>query len=87
MLVQLSAEQQDALAQCAAGLVKVVDPSTNATYVLVPSEVYERFRAVFESSDFEVREAYPLMEEVARREGWDDPAEDIYNDLDPRRPE
>ena len=86
MLVQLTPEQQDALAQCAADLVKVVDPSTNATYVLVPSDVYERFRAVFESGDFDVREAYPMMDEIARREGWDDPAEDIYNDLDPRRP-
>ena len=29
--------------------------------------------------DFDIREAYPLMDSVARAEGWDDPAMESYN--------
>ena len=32
-----------------------------------------------EEENFDIREAYPLMDEVARREGWDDPEMDSYN--------
>ncbi len=86
MIPELSPEQRDALAHCDSDVLKVVDPLSNATYVLMPSDVYERFRAVFESGDIDIREAYPLMDAVARAAGWDDPAEDIYDDLDPRPP-
>lgn len=30
------------------------------------------------------RDTYPHVMEVFGREGWDDPAMDLYNDLDPR---
>jgi len=32
-----------------------------------------------EDDDMDIREAYPLMDVVARREGWDDPEMDSYN--------
>lgn len=35
--------------------------------------------------DFEIADAYPLMDEVARSEGWEDPEMDLYNQL--REPE
>ncbi|HWG42925.1 MAG TPA: hypothetical protein VN688_09080 [Gemmataceae bacterium] len=31
----------------------------------------------------DVRQAYPLMDAVARQEGWDDPEMDSYNPLPP----
>jgi hypothetical protein len=34
---------------------------------------------------FNLEEAYSLMDEVARREGWLDPEMDAYDQLDPRR--
>jgi hypothetical protein len=34
--------------------------------------------------DSGIEAAYPLMDEVASREGWDDPEMDRYRQLDPR---
>jgi hypothetical protein len=32
-----------------------------------------------EEEDIDIRQAYPLMDAVARQEGWDDPEMDSYN--------
>jgi hypothetical protein len=40
------------------------DPQTGQTYVLVPTDVYERMRAIIGG--------------VSRRAGWDDPEMDEY---------
>lgn len=63
----------------------MVDPVTRTPYVLVAEETYRRVRALFEDDPFEGGEAYPLIDEVARGEGWDDPEMDRYDALDPRR--
>jgi hypothetical protein len=52
----------------------------------VPEVVYERARGMLEldeSSEF-LEGMLPHVMEVFGREGWNDPAMDIYNDLDPR---
>jgi hypothetical protein len=45
--------------------------------------LYHEFAALREQvakgQDFDIREAYPLMDAVARAEGWDDPEMDSYN--------
>jgi hypothetical protein len=62
-----------------------IDPQTKQTYVLVRAEVYERLRGLlYDDAEFSIREAYPIMDEVAAKAGWDDPAMDIYNDLAPK---
>jgi hypothetical protein len=58
----------------------VIDPTTKQTYVLVRSEDYQQMKALVEGK-LDVRESYPLMDAVAAKEGWDDPAMDIYNDF------
>jgi hypothetical protein len=35
-------------------------------------------------NDISCELAYPLMNEVARREGWDDPEMDVYDERYPR---
>jgi hypothetical protein len=84
MSIRLNEEQAQAFDAQTEGPPRVLDPRTNKTYVLLPVEQYERVRALLES-ECDVREAYPLMDAVAAKEGWEDPALDIYNDLDPRR--
>lgn len=61
--------------------VRVVDPQTQATFVLLSAEQYEKVRSLLGDDNFDISEAYPLMDEVARDEGWDDPEMDIYNAL------
>lgn len=47
----------------------------------------DRIKALFVEEDDHLflREMYPHGMEVFGKAGWDDPAMDVYNDLDPRR--
>jgi hypothetical protein len=86
MTAHLTAEQQQALDARPETPLRLVDPRTNQTYVLLRAEVYERLEALLneEERDQFVRDMYPHLWEVFGRAGWDDPAMDVYNDLDPR---
>src|SRR5260370_37428344 len=57
---------------------RAVDPETNRTYVLVAAEQYERIKGLLEGA-FDIRDAYALMDQVADKEGWNDPEMDSYN--------
>jgi hypothetical protein len=83
MTLKLSDELRQALAQPTPP--RLLDEQTNTAYILIREDLYERLRALLDDDEFDVREAYPLMDEVARREGWDDPELDVYNDLLPRQ--
>ena len=65
--------------------VVLMDPDTQSRYVLVPAETYDRLRALLTDDEFHIEEAYALMDQVAAQEGWNDPALDIYEQLDPRK--
>lgn len=65
--------------------VRVSDPAQNASFVLVRAEVYERFKSLFEEDPVTEQERLFQLEQFGRRAGWDDPAMDVYADLDPRR--
>jgi len=58
--------------------VEVVDEHTNTTYVLLRADLYQQLQAALQET-FDIRSAYPLMDAVARKEGWDDPEMDSYN--------
>jgi hypothetical protein len=85
-MVELTLEQVQALAQEQETPPRVVDPITHARYALVREEVYDRVRRLFDADDDSqfVRDLTPHVLEIFGREGWDDPAMDVYNDLDPR---
>ena len=85
-MIELTLEQRRAMATDAESPLRVVDPSTHTKYVLVPEEVYERVRRLFEGDEDNqfVREMTPHVMELFGRDGWDDPAMDVYNELDPR---
>jgi hypothetical protein len=59
----------------------------DSLYVLIREEVYAQVKALLDEEEGHqfVRDMYPYVMEVFGRDGWDDPAMDIYNDLDPRR--
>src|SRR5207247_2238536 len=69
MTLELSDQQREALGRATAGPVYLLDPVSHARYVLLRDETYERFRSLFEEDPFDVAEAYPLVGEVARKEG------------------
>jgi hypothetical protein len=85
MAIKLSAEQEAALQDGEQNPLRVWDAAGRSCYVLVPAEAYQRLEPLFEADDFDVREFYPLADEVFGPAGWDDPKMDEYNDYDAHR--
>jgi hypothetical protein len=85
MTPKLSNEQRQAIEEQHGGPVLVVDGVTHEQYVLLPAEIYQRLRLFVEAEGFDIRETYPLQDNVAAEAGWDDPAMDDYNDYDAHR--
>jgi len=79
MSIQLNEDQGRALEN-----PDEIPPISKKAYVLLATDQYERIKDLLED-DFDIRQAYPLMDAVAAKEGWNDPEMDIYNDLDPRK--
>lgn len=65
--------------------LRVSDPSQSEQFVLVRADVYERFKSLFESDPVTGQERAFHLQEFGKRAGWDDPAMDVYDDLDPRK--
>jgi hypothetical protein len=85
MIPQLTDDQRQALEERGGSPIDVVDAATNARYVLVPAELYERFKAVFER-EFDPREVYPFVDQVMAEDDANDPALASYQSLRAGRP-
>jgi hypothetical protein len=83
-MATITPEIRRAIEQAGDEPVRLDDPETRRAYVLIPVEQYERMEALLDE-DRIPEQMYPLLAEVFGPEGWDDPAMDAYNDLDPRR--
>ena len=65
MIPQLTDDQRHALHEAHdTGPIVVVDPTTATSYVMLRADLYDRYRMVFEE-EFDVREAYRVIDEVA----------------------
>lgn len=84
LTIQLT-EEQWANMQGGETPVRISDPAQSATFVLVRAEVYERFKSLFEEDPVTQQERLFQLQQFGQRAGWDDPAMDVYDDLDPRR--
>ena len=84
-MIELTLEQRNAVAQDLDAPPLVLDPNTNTKYVLIRAEVFDRIRQLFDLDESQfTRDLAPHVMEVFGRAGWDDPAMDVYNELDPR---
>lgn len=86
-MIELTLEQRQAVAKQSEMPPRAIDPDTHTTYVLIREDVYARLKTILSDEDANqfLRDMSPHVMEIFGREGWDDPAMDIYNDLDPRR--
>jgi hypothetical protein len=82
-MIELTAEQHQALVANSAEPVRAIDPATNAEYVLVRAEVYERIKALlYDDGDWTPEEQLRLLADSGQRAGWDDPEMDVYDQYD-----
>lgn len=70
-MIQLTKDQHDALASNGKNRIEMIDPITNARYVLVPADLYQRLHTPIDD-DFDVSDAYAAIDE-AFAEGWNHP--------------
>lgn len=84
MPIRLTEEQWAGVVDGGEVPVRVSDPGQNASFVLLPAAVYERFKALFEEDPVTEQERLFQLQQFGKRAGWDDPEMDIYDDLDPR---
>ena len=86
-MIELTLQQRQAVGRQGEIPPRALDPGTQTTYVLIREEIYNRIKALFaeEETNLFVSEMYQHALEVFGKEGWDDPAMDVYNELDPRR--
>jgi hypothetical protein len=84
MTIQLTDDQWASIKQGGSYPVRVSVPVDQAAFVLLPAEVYERFKSLFEEDPVSLQERQQHLQQFGRRAGWDDPAMNIYDDLDPR---
>lgn len=86
MTPRLTDDQRHAIEEQGGTPVYVVDAASNANYVLLRAEQYEKIRPLLEDEGEHSRALYPYVEQSFRKAGWDDPAMDAYDDYDAHRP-
>ena len=79
MTPKLTDEMRTDLSRQADSPVTVEDDQTNIQYVLLPLDIYERVRAVFDDSDIDIVETYPAQSRVVGAAGWDDADMHVYD--------
>ena len=86
-MIELTFEQRQDVIKQGEIPPSAIDPDTAITYVLLREEVYTKIKALLieEQNNQFLQDMYLPVMETFGKEGWDDPAMDIYNDLDPRR--
>src|SRR5262245_39216346 len=81
MTLPLTEEQRRAVAANQGEPVRLIDPKTNALFVLMRADDYERVRPLLED-DFDIRDAYAAQFASAMRAGWGDESMDEYDNYD-----
>jgi hypothetical protein len=76
---------RDAVRRASGKPVQVIHQASGETFVVLPQDTYDALWAEPIPEGFTDAEQDYLLREAGMRAGWDDPANDIYNDLDPRK--
>jgi hypothetical protein len=83
-MTTITSEIRRAIEQAGDQPVRLDDPQTSQSYVLIKADVYDRIQRFFDEEDrLSAESMFPGIQEVF--EDWNDPAMDIYNDMDPRK--
>jgi len=82
-MIQLTQQQHDAVEESPGQPIRAIDPATNAQYVLVRADVFDRLRMIFSDDQTWGQDTYAAAMEAFARDGWDDPRMDVYDSLPP----
>jgi hypothetical protein len=80
-MIELTPDQVRALAQAREQPLTLIDPATQATYVVLRKEEYERLLEEYDTTPWTAEEMDLLAAEDADRLGWE--GMDVYQDDQP----
>jgi hypothetical protein len=86
MTLHLTDAQRQAIEEHGGTPIPFVDASTNARYVLLRADQFEKVRSLFEEEDFDPREVYPFIDKVMQEDDALDPTLESYQDSPGRPP-
>lgn len=86
MLIPMTSELRQALAEHPGEPLELRDEAANQSIIVIPLEQFERLKPLLAADLQELRATYAAQEIALGQAGWDDPAMDIYNDYDAHRP-
>lgn len=80
----ITPEIRRAIEQAGGQPVRLEDPQTSESYVVLKADEYDRLRRIDDEEDRRSAESmFPGIQEAF--DDWNDPSMDLYNALDPRR--
>lgn len=86
-MIPIPKELQEVMRTSQGQPVRLADPDTQEEYIVLRAAMYEQLRTrLYDDMLLTDEEKQALLIKAGLRAGWDDPAMDIYNDLDPRGP-
>jgi hypothetical protein len=86
MTVDLTEPLQVALDASGEEPLRLIDPRTNESYVLVKAETYERLKALlYDDGPPSEEEMRRQLAASGERAGWTDPEMDVYDNYDESR--
>ena len=85
MQMLTTAQQQEVRSAGSDAPARLLDPETNAEYVVVPAALFERFRSLVMDDPLSESEEVRQLREAGELAGWSDPEMAVYDSLDPRR--
>ncbi len=86
-MITISEELKQAVQDSKDNFVRLVDPETNAEYVVLPAKTFDQIQEglFYDDGPLSDEEQSELLVEMGLSMGWDNPEMDVYNELDPRR--
>ncbi len=85
-MIVMPKELQDAVRTSQGQPIRLADPDTHEEYVVLRAAAYDQLQArIYDDTPMTSEEKQALVLKAGLRAGWDDPAMDVYNELDPRR--
>lgn len=86
-MATITPEQRQLVEKAGETPVVLTDPRTREAFVLIREASYRRLqeRLGLEMGPLSIEEQRAALAHAGKIAGWDDPAMDVYNDLDPRR--
>ena len=85
-MITMPKELQEAVRTSHDQPLRLADPDTNEEYIVLRAAVYDQMQTrLYDDTPLTDEEKQALLIKAGLRASWDDPAMDVYNELDPRR--